>query len=345
MTRPAGRLVVGVHHPPGADADALAAALRDAERPVELRVLPFKESQKVRSARAKGAALPPVTPPGSEVLALWRDCEVLLVLDLPSEQLDALPQLRFVQAYSSGVEHLQPEQLAARGIALATAAGVGAVPIAEFVLARLLEVWKDTRRMEAMQRSRRFTRPASRLLAGRTLGIVGLGAIGSALALRARALGMRVLATRRHPERGGEAADELFAPADLPKLLARSDALVLCAPETQETRDLIDADALAALPAGAVLCNVARGGLVDEAALRLALESGQLGAAVLDVTRQEPLPPDDPLWEAPNLYLSPHCAAAPEAYDERLFDLFVENLRRYAAGEAPHNLFEAKPGA
>lgn len=338
-------LVVGIHHPASVDVDACVARLSGAARPVELTALPFKEKLRVRMARAAGPlpeALKTAAPePSAEIRALWKRCEVLLALDLPEERLPAMPRLRFVQAYSSGVEHLHPERLAAQGIQLASAAGVGAVPIAEFALGRLLEVWKNTRHIEAMQRERQFTRPASRVLAGATLGIVGLGAIGTALAQRARAFGMRVVATRRHPERGGHAVDELFAPDELPKLLEQSDAIVLCAPETADTRNLIDAQALGRLRPGAVLCNVARGGLVDEEALRAALEAGQLGAAILDVTRQEPLPADDPLFLAPNLYLSPHCAAAPEAYDERVLDLFVRNLHRYAAGEALENRVDA----
>lgn len=331
-------LHVGIHHPAEVDLEQLIARLENAERPVEITALPFKERLKVRRLRASGATPEDPATLTAPILELWQRCEALLVLDLPGEALEQLPALRFVQAYSSGVEHLRPDLLAARQIALASAAGVGAVPIAEFALARLLEVWKSTRHIEAMQRERRFTRPVSRVLAGSTLGIVGLGAIGTALASRARAFGMRVIATRRHPARGGEAVDQLYGPGELPRLLSQSDALVLCAPETEETRDLIDAAALATLPPGAVLCNVARGGLVDEAALCAALESGQLSAAILDVTRQEPLPADDPLFRAPNVYLSPHCAAAPEAYDERILDLFVRNLLRYAAGELPLNL-------
>jgi phosphoglycerate dehydrogenase-like enzyme len=173
------------------------------------------------------------------------------------------------------------------------------------------------------------------MLAGSTLGVVGLGAIGGALAARARALGMRVLATRRRwqPGQTSPLADELYGADGLERLLERSDALALCAPDSPATRDLIDAKALARMKPGAVLINVARGSLVDEAALRAALESGRLGAAILDVTRVEPLPADDPLWDAPNLYLSPHCAVSPDAYVERMLDFLAENVARWARGE------------
>ena len=256
-------------------------------------------------------------------------------LDLPVDLLAMAPRLRFVQAFSAGTEHLPVTKLAERGIELSTAAGAGAAPIAEFVIGRLLEVWKESRSIEAMQRERRFKRPQSRMLAGSTLGIVGLGAIGSAVAKRARALGMRVVATRRSFRDGDTSplADELFGPATLARLLEQSDAVVLAAPATPETRNLIDVRALEDMTPGAVLCNVARGALVDEVALAKALSSGRLGAAILDVTKVEPLPADDPLWEAPNLYLSPHCAVSPDAYEERTLELFAENLQRYAAGQ------------
>jgi phosphoglycerate dehydrogenase-like enzyme len=344
-----GTLIVGIHHPVDVDVEALSSRVAQAARPIEIRALPFKESLRVRMARRDGplpaelAAKAPTPPP--EILALWRECEALCVLDLPGEALDQMPALQFVQAYSSGVEHLRPDLLEARSIALASAAGVGAAPIAEFALGRLLEVWKGTRQLEHMQRERHFTRPASRVLEGSTLGIVGLGAIGSALARRAQAFGMRVVATRRHPERGGQYVDALVAPNEVGQLLAESDAVVLCAPETDETRDLIDAEALATLRPGAVLCNVARGGLVDEEALCEALETGHLAAAILDVTREEPLPEGHRLWDAPNLYLSPHCAAAPEAYDARLIELFVRNLLHFAAGEPLENQVPAQGAA
>jgi phosphoglycerate dehydrogenase-like enzyme len=153
---------------------------------------------------------------------------------------------------------------------------------------------------------------------------------------------MRVVATRRRcaPGQSSPLADELYGPEGLPRLLEQSDALVLAAPDTPQTRNLIDRAALARLKPGAVLCNVARGALVDEAALVDALRSGRLRAAILDVTRTEPLPPDDPLWDAPNLYLSPHCAVSPDAYDERILELFADNLERYAAGLPLLNLAE-----
>ena len=133
-------------------------------------------------------------------------------------------------------------------------------------------------------------------------------------------------------------AEEVVGPGQLRDLLPRSDAVVVCAPATPETRDLFGAREFAAMKRGAVFCNVARGSLVDEDALVDALHSGHLGAAVLDVTRQEPLPADSPLWDAPNLHLSPHSAASLDRYAENLFELFADNLDRYLRGEPLRNV-------
>ncbi|MCE2392624.1 MAG: D-2-hydroxyacid dehydrogenase [Proteobacteria bacterium] len=341
-------LVACVNHPAEFDAEWLRRRITGCVRPVELLALPYKESMALRRARQAGG-LPRelrdrVPEIGGDLARGLARAEVLMGLDVTESLLERAPRLRWVQAYSAGTDHFDLELLERRGIALSTASGAGAVPIAEFVIARLLEVWKSTRSIETMQRERRFTRPPGRTLAGCTLGIVGLGAIGGAVAERARALGMRVLATRRRfaPGQTSPLADELYGPDGLDDVLERCDALVLAAPATPETRDLIDARALARLRRGAVLCNVARGALLDETALIEALCEGRLAAAILDVTREEPLPPGHPLWDAPNLYLSPHCAVSPDAYDRRVLELFADNLERYAAGLPPLNL--AVPG-
>jgi phosphoglycerate dehydrogenase-like enzyme len=349
MSPAADALVACIHHPAAPDLDRLRRRLADLPRPVSLHALPYKENHEIRMARTRGplssALRARVPEPDAEQRELWQRAEVVLALDLPSQHLSALPKLRWVQAYSSGVEHFDLRALAAQGVVLSSAAGVGAVPIAEFVLGRLLEVWKQSRALESMQRGRNMKRTAARLLAGSTLGIVGFGAIGRAIAERAHALGMRVIANRKHPAAADPPAflDALHGADGFVQILAESDAVVLCVPDAADTRNLIDAKALARMRPGSVLCNVARGSLVDEGALIAALRSGQLGAAILDVTRVEPLPTDDPLWEAPNLYLSPHSAVSPESYDARLLELFAENLERYVAGVELRNRVSLDP--
>ena len=343
-------VVVCVHHPPSADPEAIRAPLDPSHRPVDLRLLPWKESVKLRRARqhppVPAELLATALEPGADLLAGWRAAEVIATLDLPAERLDDMPNLRWVQAYSAGLEQLPLAELAARGIRLTNAAGVGAPAIAEFVFGRLIGVFRNLRGVEAMQADRAFHRPGGRSLAGRTLGIVGLGAIGGEVARLGRALGMKTLATRRSARAGdrSDRVDRLYGPDGLDALLRESDVIVLCAPATPETEGLIDADALSRMRPGAVLVNVARGALVDESALVAALAAEQLGAAVLDVTRREPLPADDPLWSAPNVYLSPHSSIPPDAYDERFISVFAQNLRRYLAGEPLVNEVDLSAG-
>ncbi len=274
--------------------------------------------------------------PNDALQAAWREAEALLTMDLPLERLDEMPRLAWVQSYSAGLEQFSLGTLAERGIALTNAAGAGAPAIAEFVFGRLVEVFRNLRGIEAMQRARDFHRPGGRTLSGRTLGIVGLGAIGGEVARLGRAFGMRTLANKRSAQLGDVSplVDRLLGPDGLSEILSESDVVVLCAPATAETTNLIDAEALSRMKQGAVLVNVARGGLVDEGALLRALQCEHLSAAILDVTRTEPLPKSDPLWDAPNLYLSPHSSIPPDAYDARLLDLFAENVRRYVLGEA-----------
>jgi phosphoglycerate dehydrogenase-like enzyme len=158
------------------------------------------------------------------------------------------------------------------------------------------------------------------------------------VAERARALGARVLGLRRSPPGAGPGpADELFGPERLHEMLARCDAVVVAAPATPETFHLIDAEALAAMRPGALLVNVARGSLVDEEALVRALTSGHLGAAALDVFEREPLPPESPLWDLSNAYLSAHSSVSVDRYLEDVFELFLDNLARYLRGEELRN--------
>jgi len=332
-------IVVCLHHPKDPDVGLVAERASASRRPLDLRVLPFKESVKLRRARqappVPAELLAEAPAPSAELLDGWNAAEVLFTLDLPAERLDDMPNLKWVQAYSAGLEQYPLEELGRRGIRLTNAAGAGAPAIAEFVFGRLIEVCRNLRSIEAMQSARDFHRPGGRTLSGKTLGIVGLGAIGSAVARLGRAFEMKTLATRRSARSGATSpdVDVLSGPEGLGRLLSDSDVVVLCAPATPETEGLIGAEALAGMKKGAVLCNVARGALVDEEALVASLAAEHLGAAILDVTREEPLPQDSILWDAPNLYLSPHSSIPPDAYDARLLALFAENLVRYAEGE------------
>jgi phosphoglycerate dehydrogenase-like enzyme len=166
---------------------------------------------------------------------------------------------------------------------------------------------------------------------------VGLGTIGSAVARFGQALGMHVIGVRRSPRRPEDPVHEMHAPAALAELLPRCHWVVLACPLTPETRRMMHAGTLARLPRGACLINVARGGLVDEDAVVAALKSGQLGGAYLDVFEQEPLPSDSPLWDLPNVVLSPHNASASAGNDDRATRIFLANLASWARGEPLQN--------
>ncbi len=245
------------------------------------------------------------------------------------------PRLRWIQATSSGIgPFVKNAGLDRSGIRITNAAGIHAVPLAEHALLSLLYFVKDLPARARDQRAHVWERTCGRELRGMTAGVVGLGAVGREVARTLRAVGVRVVGVRRTPVDDPAAlhVDEATTPDRLLELLPRCDALVLIAPHTPETEGLIGARELALLPAGAILVNIARGALVDEDALVAALRSGHLGGAALDVAAVEPLPAESPLWGLPNVLITAHSASTVERENERLTDLFVENLRRFLAG-------------
>jgi len=183
------------------------------------------------------------------------------------------------------------------------------------------------------------------LVEGRRMGIVGLGTIGQAVAVRAAALGMRVTGIRRRPERGAPpGVSEVLGPADLDRLLATSDVLVLAAPWTSATDRLLGEREIQRMKRGAILINVARGQLVDEDALIWALAGGHLGGAALDVFAKEPLAAASPLWSLPNVLITPHTSGFRVDHWDAVIDLFSENLRRFEAGEPLLNVVDCEAG-
>lgn len=257
------------------------------------------------------------------------------------------PSLRWVQLTSAGAERVDPALIAEGGLTFTTATGLHAVPIAEFVLAYMLMFAKGWPALWRSQSAREYDRavvPGD--LAGRTVGIVGMGAIGTALAERARALGCRVLGMRRSFAARGphEATDEAVPPSDLGWLLAESDFVVLAAPLTEETRGMIGAEQLRAMGPRSYLVNIARGELVDEEALIGALRERAIAGAALDVFRREPLPSSSPLWELDNVILTPHVTGGVEDYAARATDILCGNLARYLAGAPLRNVYDPARG-
>lgn len=282
--------------------------------------------------------------------ARWREllaeAEVLFDFDHTHRQdlPELAPRLRWVQATSAGIGQFVRRMgydTRIPGAIFTTASGVHARPLAEFCAMAMLMFSRNLWQMQRLQAGRRWERFGATDLAGRTLGIVGVGRIGVEVARLGKALGMTVLGVKRSAAGGRPAdlsCDELCGPEGLRDVLRRAEYLVLITPHTAETEGMLGAGELALLPPGAVLINIGRGSVIDEGALVDALRDGRLGGAALDVFATEPLPAESPLWDMPNVLISPHSASTSDRENARLTDLFCDNLRRYLAGEPLRNV-------
>jgi phosphoglycerate dehydrogenase-like enzyme len=250
------------------------------------------------------------------------------------------PKLRFIQSISAGTDQYGRDVLKARGIRLASAQGANERAVAEHAMALILALARRIPEARDNQAKRHWRGMMSEFarreeeVGGKTLLIVGLGRIGQRLAKLAKAFDLRVIGTKRDPSTGAGAADEVHGNDRLLALLPQADIVALTCPLTPETENLIGAQALAAMKAGAQLVNVARGKCVDEAALTAALEGGTLAAAALDCVRDEPLPMHSPLWLFPNVLVTPHTAGETRRYEDNVIDLLMENLGCLWRGEA-----------
>jgi phosphoglycerate dehydrogenase-like enzyme len=288
----------------------------------------------------------PEPPPWAEAFAEERRqalarAHVLLALHTPKDLPTQAPNLRWVQCVGAGVDQFAVAGLR-RPALLTNASGLSSASMAEFVIGRILQIFKRFPEQGEYQRRHEYVQTYGRTFAGCTVGVVGLGAIGAAVGTRAKALGARVLGLKRSYEPGmtHPDADELFGMDDLHEMLSRCDVAVIAAPATDDTHHLVDAAALAAMPRGGILINVARGSLMDTEAFIDAMQRGHLSAAALDVFEQEPLPPESPLWELPNLLISAHSSVSTDRYAHDLFELFTDNLGRYIRGEPMRNLVD-----
>ncbi|MBI5497961.1 MAG: D-2-hydroxyacid dehydrogenase [Deltaproteobacteria bacterium] len=254
-------------------------------------------------------------------------------------------RLRWVHSLSAGVDLVLFPELVDSAVTLTNARGVFAVALAEFAVAGMLFFAKGLRRLLRQQAERTWRRFDMVELHGQRLVIVGYGAIGRAVATRARALGMDVVGIRRRP---GAAVDELgvavCGTAALHGALAEAHHVVVAVPLAADTRGLIGRAELAAVRPGAVLVNIGRGPVVDQDALVEALRTGHLRGAALDVFTHEPLPPDSPLWRMDNVLISPHCADQTASWLHQSTALFLDNLRRFTAGEPLLNVVDKRLG-
>ncbi|MGH7618245.1 MAG: D-2-hydroxyacid dehydrogenase [Gemmatimonadaceae bacterium] len=279
------------------------------------------------------------------------DADVAFTPFLKPEMIATAPRLRWVHSSAAAVEGLLPlAALASHGITVTNSRGVQAIPMAEHVMGGLLVLSRRYDRTIGAQHDRRWIQNELSddwpwLLHGQSMTIVGLGTIGLEVAKRAHAFGMRVTGIRRRVDRPRpEFVDRVLAPERLTEALTGCDVLVLSAPGVSATTRMIGAKELALLNPGAVLVNVARAQIVDDAAMREALSSGQLGGAVLDVFEREPLDPESPLWSTPNVVITPHSSGFRASHWTEVADLFADNLERFRRGDELRNVVDLDAG-
>jgi phosphoglycerate dehydrogenase-like enzyme len=255
--------------------------------------------------------------------------------------LDGAKKLRFIQAIGAGTDQFPREELARRGVRLASAHGVNYRAVSEHAMALILALSRrlpEARDNQAKQVWRGMIGDLSQRedeLGSKTLLIVGLGQIGGRLAQLAKAFDMRVVGLRRDPTAGRGAADAVHPMSDLKRLLPEADFIALTCPLTKETERLIDAEALALMKSSAHLVNVARGRVVDEPAFVEALATRRIAGAGIDVTTEEPLAASSPLWGMKHVLITPHTAGETRRYEDNVIEILRDNLRRLWRGEEP----------
>ncbi len=335
--------------------------------PVEVLItIPFSE-ENIEELREISPQLRINVQPVREVREIsnetWGRTEVLYT-DRILPQPDQVPLLRWLQLHFAGVDSVLDNPLMHKpGLIITTLSGAAAPQMAEFALTMMLALAHRLPEIAAAQarsewprdRWERF-RPVE--LRTSTVGIVGYGSIGREIARLLQALGARVLAVKRDAmdpqdpgygipglgDPGGDMFHRLFPYQAVRSMMKECDFVVVTAPITPETRGMIGAQELAAMKPTAYLVNMARGGVVDQAALLSALQDRRIAGAALDVFEEEPLPAHSPLWKMPNVIVSPHIAGMSMHYNRRALDLFIENLKRYLAGAALLNRFDPQKG-
>jgi phosphoglycerate dehydrogenase-like enzyme len=260
---------------------------------------------------------------------MWRN-------DLPA----IAKKLRFVQSASAGTDQYDRDVLRGAGIRLASGQGINANAVSEHAIALILAILRripEARDNQAQRVWRGMMGDFAKRedeAGGKTVLLVGLGRIGGRIARLCKALGMTVIGVRQNVAGGAEGADEVHSFRDFAALVPRADFVVLACPLTDDTRGLMGAAALAAMKPTAHLVNVARGRVVDEAALVATLQAGRIAGAALDVTADEPLPQDSPLWAKPNVLVTPHTGGETHKYEDNVLDFMLENIARLQRGES-----------
>jgi phosphoglycerate dehydrogenase-like enzyme len=327
-----------------------------------LSVLDFREDQ-LQKLRAVDPCLVIVQRPcisQDEVSGVLDErTEVLCGWGTLPDDISAAANLRWVQVASAGVNGLLEHPIMQNDVMLTNASGIHATWIAEYVLAMMVNLVRRWHQLLFLKWGHGWPQDRGFALGdgeiwGKTIGIVGYGSVGREVARLCQSYGMRVLAVKRDPgdlrdcgyclpgrgDREGRIPEVVDGPEGLIEMLPQCDYVLVSAPLTRATEGLIGATELAAMKPTAYFINIARGELVDEQALTEALRQGRIAGAALDVFSQEPLPPANPLWDVPNVIMTPHISGASPVYNDYLVELFAENLRRYAAEQTLLNLVD-----
>jgi len=279
------------------------------------------------------------------VLALAPDAEVIAAWQIPPAVMERAGRLRWIHATAAGVDTMLFPAVQEGQVLLTSSVGVHTTGLPEHIMALVLLFSRRLHVAVRNQTAHRWDRASTigEEVAGRTLGVLGLGMIGRALAHRAAAFGMRVIGTKRTPEPVPH-VERILPPEGTDEVLRESDFVAVILPLTPQTRGLIDARALGLMKRTAVLINVGRGPVVQEAALIAALRAGTIAGAGLDVFEREPLPADSPLYDMENVVVTPHVSGASPTYFDRAIPFFCENLRRYLAGQPMVNVVDPARG-
>lgn len=295
------------------------------------------EAKSTLEDAAAGRVLVEIAETPAETRTGFEEATIALTPRLPEEWLERAEKLEWAQATSAGYDHYDLDTLEERGIALTTASGVHAQPISEQVLGAMLSFERGLLEARDRQSEGVWLAHEGTELGTKTVGVVGLGAIGGRVAELASAVGSWVVGTKRDPTDAPDVADEVYSPEEVAEVYRQVDYLVVACPLTDETRGLIDREAIETLSSEAVVVNIARGEVIDEEALVSALQGGRLGGAALDVFEEEPLPEGSPLWDLPNVLVTPHMAGSTPHYHDRVADIFERNLEAFLADEELEN--------
>jgi phosphoglycerate dehydrogenase-like enzyme len=313
-------------------------------------LLGLKPEDLTRDALERIQAIQPaarlvITAERREIETVLDDIEIAAA-HFPVQMIPHAPNLRWFQQWGAGTDWLMRyPDIASGDFILTNASGVHSVPISEHILSYLLAFSRGLPgTIRAQQQGKWLEDVSSFELSGKTMLLVGVGAIGRRTALLASALGMRVIGVRRSPGHDYPGIQQMVSSGELPRYLPEADFVVLTVPLTRETQGMINAAALAKMKPSAYLINIGRGQTVDEPALVFALQNGQIAGAGLDVFVTEPLPPDSPLWKMENVIITPHASGSTPYYNERALNIFIDNLERYTQGKPLKNVVDKKRG-